>query len=218
MQQQNTSITGVILAGGRSSRMDGQDKGLLPIHGRTMIEYVLETLTPQVDDILISANRHLDSYSRYGYPVIRDKIENFAGPLAGMAAAIENCKSEYILSVPCDGPWVPKDLASRLRHRLEAEGASLSTAHDGQRLQPVFALIHRELLPAILAYLESGERKLGLWIRQQQPALADFSDQPEAFFNVNSPAELAAAEAHLDNPLHPASSSLFGASKSKESN
>lgn len=200
MQQRNTSITGVILAGGRSQRMDGNDKGLLPLNnGRPMIEYVLEALAPQVDEILINANRHLDDYGRFGHQVITDEIEDFAGPLAGMAAAIQNSKSDYILSVPCDGPWVPKDLASRLLHRLQEEDAGVSAAHDGQRLQPVFALIHRDRLPAMLAYLKSGERKLGLWIRQQQAALADFSDQPEAFFNVNSPAELEMAENRLED-------------------
>ena len=196
--------------------MDGNDKGLLPVNGRAMIEYVLDTLAPQVDEILINANRNLESYRQFGRPVISDEVEDFAGPLAGMAAAIQACESDYILSVPCDGPWVPKDLVSRLYAQLEKEGASVSTTHDGQRLQPVFTLMRRDLLPAILAYLESGERRLGYWVKQQQPALVDFSDQPEAFFNVNSPAELAAAEAHLDNPSHPASASLFSAQKRKK--
>ncbi|HEC15811.1 MAG TPA: molybdenum cofactor guanylyltransferase MobA [Sedimenticola sp.] len=216
MQPRTPSITGVILAGGRSRRMQGRDKGLLLLNGRAMIEYVLATLGPQVDEVLISANRHLDDYGRFGRPVITDRIGDFAGPLAGMAAAIQNSKSDYILSVPCDSPWVPGDLAPRLLHRVQAEGASLGAAHDGRRLQPVFALIHRKLLPAMLAYLQSGERKLGLWIRQQQPALADFSDRPEAFFNINSPAELETAEAHLDDPLHPASSGLFGTPPPKQ--
>ncbi|VAX09816.1 Molybdenum cofactor guanylyltransferase [hydrothermal vent metagenome] len=200
MQQNNISITGVILAGGRSRRMDGNDKGLLPLNGRSMIEYVLDAITPQVDEVLINANRNLASYQVYGHPVITDKIADFAGPLAGMAAAIQACDSDYILSVPCDGPWIPKDLVARLLSQLNKEGANISTAHDGQRLQPVFALIRRELLPAILTYLESGERRLGYWVQQQQPALTDFSDQPEAFFNVNSPAELEAAEARLNKP------------------
>ncbi len=209
MPLRNRSITGVILAGGRSRRMDGNDKGLLSINNRAMIEYVIENLSPQVDEILINANRNLDSYSRFGHIVITDQIEGYAGPLAGMAAAIQACESEYILSTPCDGPWVPADLATRLFAQLEKEGASLSTAHDGERLQPVFSLIHRKLLPSILSYLESGERRLGYWVKQQNPALTDFSDQPELFFNVNSPAELEAAKAHLHDPSHPASKGLF---------
>lgn len=203
------SITGVILAGGKSRRMDGNDKGLVPLNSRAMIEYVIEKLAPQVDEVLINANRNLDSYGHFGYPVITDSIEGYAGPLAGMAAAIQACDSEYILTTPCDGPWVPADLVTRLFTQLKKEGASLSTAHDGQRLQPVFTLIHRKLLPSILSYLESGERRLGYWVKQQKPALTDFSDQPEVFFNVNSPAELEAAEAHLDDPSHPASKGLF---------
>jgi len=174
-----------------------------------MIEYVIETLSPQVDNILINANRNQDDYSRFGHTVIADQVEGYAGPLAGMASAIQACHSEYILSAPCDGPWVPIDLAKRLLTQLEKEGASISTAHDGERLQPVFALIHRKLLPSILSYLESGKRRLGYWVKQQNPALADFSDQPEVFFNVNSPVELKAAETHLHDPAHPASKGLF---------
>ncbi len=185
--------------------MGGHDKGLLPINNRAMIEYVIEKLSPQVDDILINANRNLERYSQFGHKVITDQITGYAGPLAGMAAAIQACESEYILSTPCDGPWVPADLASRLFTRLEREGANLSTAHDGERLQPVFILMHRKLLPSILSYLASGERRLGYWVKQQKPALTDFSDQPELFFNVNSPAELKAAEADLRDPAHPAS-------------
>jgi len=186
--------------------MGGHDKGLLSINHRAMIEYVIEKLSPQVDEILINANRNLERYGRLGHAVITDQITGYAGPLAGMAAAIQACESEYILSTPCDGPWVPADLASRLFTQLEREEASLSVAHDGERLQPVFILMHRKLLPSILSYLESGERRLGFWVKQQNPALTDFSDQPELFFNVNSPAELKAAEAHLLDPTHPATS------------
>ncbi len=186
--------------------MGGHDKGLLSINHRAMIEYVIEKLSPQVDEILINANRNLERYGRFGHTVITDQITGYAGPLAGMAAAIQACESEYILSTPCDGPWVPADLASRLFTQLEREEASLSVAHDGERLQPVFILMHRKLLPSILSYLESGERRLGFWVKQQNPALTDFSDQPELFFNVNSPAELKAAEAHLLDPTHPATS------------
>jgi molybdopterin-guanine dinucleotide biosynthesis protein A len=191
------TITGVILAGGRATRMGGRDKGLLPLNGRPMIQFVLDTLGPQVDGILINANRHLDEYGRFGPQVITDEPAEFSGPLAGMAAALHHSQSDYILSVPCDGPWVPQDLARRLLSGLQEQGRKVAAAHDGERLQPVFALIHRDLLPALEAYLASGDRKLGLWIRQQQAALVDFSDQPEAFFNVNSPEELKEAEQRL---------------------
>ncbi len=195
------TITGVILAGGRAQRMEGQDKGLLPLGGRPMIAYVLDSLRPQVDEVLINANRHIEQYQQLGCPVISDQAAGFAGifagPLAGMAAAMAACHSDYILSVPCDGPWLPPDLASRLLEGLRDQNASVATVHDGQRLQPVFALIKCELLPKIKTYLQSGERKLGLWIREQQPALVDFSDQLDAFFNVNSPEELKRAEARL---------------------
>lgn len=201
MGERITSITGVILAGGRATRMGGHDKGLLLLNGRPMIEYVLETLSPQVDKVLINANRHLDEYGQFGPQVITDDPAEFSGPLAGMAAALHNSQSDYILSVPCDGPWVPSELAQRLLDGLREEGAKIAAAHDGERLQPVFALIHRDLLPPLEDYLASGDRKLGLWIRQQQAAMVDFSDQPEAFFNVNSPQELKEAEQRLLDPI-----------------
>jgi len=193
----SVTITGVILAGGRATRMGGRDKGLLPLNGLPMIQYVLKTLTPQVDEVLVNANRHLDEYGQFGHKVVTDEPAEFSGPLAGMAAALHNSQSDYVLSVPCDGPWVPPDLAQRLLAGLQQQGSKIAAAHDGQRLQPVFALIHRGLLPALEDYLAAGDRKLGLWVRQQQAALVDFSDQPEAFFNVNSPEELEAAEQRL---------------------
>jgi len=194
----SVTITGVILAGGRATRMGGRDKGLLPLNGLPMIQYVLKTLTPQVGEVLINANRHLDEYGQFGHKVVTDEPAEFSGPLAGMAAALHNSQSDYVLSVPCDGPWVPPDLAQRLLAGLQQQGRKIAAAHDGQRLQPVFALIHRDLLPALEDYLAAGDRKLGLWVRQQQAALVDFSDQPEAFFNVNSPEELETAEQRLN--------------------
>lgn len=195
--QDKLNITGVILAGGRATRMGGRDKGLLLLNGRPMIQYVLESLSPQVDEVLINANRHLQEYGQFGPPVITDEPKEFSGPLAGMAAALHASHSDYVLSVPCDGPWVPRDLAQRLLKALLLQGTKVAAAHDGERLQPVFALIHRDLLPALEAYLAAGDRKLGMWIKQQQAALVDFSDQVEAFFNVNSPMELREAERRL---------------------
>ncbi len=189
MNQVSDKITGVILAGGKANRMHGRDKGLLSLAGRPMIEYVIEVIRPQVDDLLINANRSKDMYSKYGLRVVQDKKRDFSGPLAGIASGIEAATTDLVLTVPCDCPWIPKDLATRLKKRL-CEGLSMvAVAHDGQRMQSVFALFRREVLKEIYSYLDAGDRKLQLWIERQQPALVDFSDNPDAFININTPEE-----------------------------
>ncbi len=169
--------------------MDGQDKGLVDLAGKPMIEYVIEAIDPQVDEIIINANRSHEAYAGYGRRVIADTTGEFAGPLAGIAAGIEAATTDLILTVPCDGPWVPNDLVSRLHTRMQESSAMVCVAHDGERMQPVFALFRREILPEIHRYLNAGDRKLQLWLRQQELATEDFSDYPEAFVNVNTPEE-----------------------------
>lgn len=191
-------ITGVILAGGRARRMGGRDKGLLPLAGRPMVEYVLEALRPQVDAVLISANRHQAEYGRYGHPVVTDDTDDYPGPLAGMAAGMAHAGEGWILSVPCDGPWLPAALAQRMRLAATAAGASICMAHDGERSQPVFGLLDTALLPSLRDYLAEGGRKIDLWYARHRVALADFSDCPEVFMNVNTPEERAAVEARLE--------------------
>ncbi len=182
-------ITGVILAGGLARRMGGQDKGLIELAGRPMIEYVLEALSPQVDELLINANRSTKHYLRYGHPVIGDAVENYSGPLAGIAAGLEQATNDLVLTVPCDGPWLPHDLGERLYSRLIGEQADICIAHDGVQTQPVFGLFHRKTLPMIVDYLKSGDRKLRLWLDSQNVAMEDFSDNPQCFTNVNTPEE-----------------------------
>ena len=192
-----TRVTGVILAGGMARRMGGVDKGTVPLAGRPMIEYVIGALRPQVDRLLINVNRNRESYAKYGCPLIADSGEGFLGPLAGIAAALERSPDPLVLTVPCDGPWLPSDLFRRLNARLEQTGAPLCVAHDGKRIQPVFGLFRATLLPEIRAFLGSGERRLLDWIHAQAFAWADFSDRPEAFVNVNTPEERARAERKL---------------------
>jgi len=193
----SNNITGIILAGGRASRMDGRDKGLVDLAGRPMIEYVLEAIAPQVSEVLINANRNMEIYENYSRQVIPDSTGDYAGPLAGFAAGLAAAATELVLTVPCDGPWVPLDLVSRLKQQLEQSSSKICVAHDGERMQPVFALLRREALPEIQSYLDGGDRKLGLWVKQQEPAIADFSDHPEAFINVNTPDEKARVERQL---------------------
>ncbi len=190
-------ITGVVLAGGRGERMGGIDKGLIPLNGRPMVQYVLEALRPQVGRIFINANRNQAQYAALGYDVVPDSVGGYLGPLAGMASAMRVAATPYVLTAPCDSPLVVADLAQRLYTALVSERADISAAHDGERLHPVFALLRRDLLPSLEAYLAAGERKIDRWFAGHRLAIADFSDLADAFLNVNDPQERAALEARL---------------------
>lgn len=182
------SITSVVLAGGQGNRMGGQDKGLVPFHGRPLIEHILDGLRPQVGKVLISANRHADAYRRYGM-VIADTLENFQGPLAGFAAALRVAATPYVLTVPCDAPNVPPQLAERLLVTMQDEGAELAVAHDGFRLQPMYALLPLCLLDDLETYLQQGGRSPREWFARHRMATVDFSANAAAFRNMNTPAD-----------------------------
>jgi molybdopterin-guanine dinucleotide biosynthesis protein A len=198
-----SQITGVILAGGRAQRMDGIDKGLVRLAGRSLVEHVLAGLRGQVNGIIINANRNHEVYAGFGYPVVADLFEGYCGPLAGMASAMQEATTPFVLTVPCDSPFVPPDLASRLWRALNEQSASIAAAYAEGRLQPVFALIDRDLLPALRRYLESGERKVDRWYAEQRLAVAGFADTPEAFININSFEELAEIEHRLSRRAAP---------------
>lgn len=193
----DNNVTAVILAGGMARRMSGQDKGLIELNGRPMIEYIIEALKPQVDSIVINANRNLEQYRRYGYPVVEDIIGDYFGPLVGMASGLQACNSDRILTVPCDSPFVPPTLANKLNAALLEQGADLSVANDSERMQPVFAMLRRHLLPSLLAYLDDGGRKIDTWYAEHKMALADFSDWPDAFININTPEDKTAVEQRI---------------------
>lgn len=180
-------ITGLILAGGRASRMGGEDKGLIEVNTRPMIDYVLAALKPQADSILINANRNLERYAGYGYRVVSDELTDFQGPLAGIATAMARSESAYLLVAPCDSPLVPEDLGARLYDALADANAEIAVAHDGARMQPVFSLLKRDLLASLLAFLEQGERKIDRWYARHSVALADFTHRPDTFLNINTP-------------------------------
>ena len=186
----NGGVTGLILAGGAARRMGGGDKGLTMLAGKPLIEYALARLAPQVDALIINANRNLDRYADYGCPVAADLQQGFQGPLAGMASGLKETTTEFMVCAPCDSPLLPEDLVQRLFRQLREQDAELSVAHNGERLQPVFALMRTALAGSLLAFLEGGGRKIDQWFQRHQLAVADFSDQPAAFSNVNSPEEL----------------------------
>ena len=177
--------------------MDNRDKGLVELGGRPMIERVLERVRPQAGNIIINANRHPERYRRYGHPVIADATEDFQGPLAGMAAALHHCGTRWMMTVPCDSPLLPLDLAARLYHVLETNGADLAVADDGERLHPVFCMLSRGLACDLDDFLANGGRKIDQWFEQVSTARADFSEAPECFGNVNTADELARMEQEL---------------------
>ena len=191
-------ISAVILAGGRARRMDGADKGLIELRGRPLLDYIISALRPQVGAILVNANRNLARYRAFGYPVSTDLMPGFHGPLAGMATGMQAADTPYLLTLPCDSPFVAAHLADTLYRTLISAGVELSVAHDGVRLQPVFALLGCALLPDLLAYLDAGGRRVDTWYARHRLAVADFSTSPEMFLNLNTPADQAALEDRLD--------------------
>jgi molybdenum cofactor guanylyltransferase len=191
---ESTKTCGVILAGGRATRMGGEDKGLVLLGGRPMVAWIAAALAPQVDALIINANRNIDRYAALGYPVVPDALAEFQGPLAGMASAMQAMGPRDLVTAPCDSPFVPPDLVARLRRSRATAGAGIAVAHDGGRLQPVFALISCSLRASLEAFLARGDRKIDLWFEQCGYATADFSDCQRTFININSPDELRAIE------------------------
>lgn len=182
-------VTAVILAGGRGSRMGGLDKGLVELNGRPLIEHVISAIAGQVGALVINANRNLERYQAFGYPVITDSMLDYQGPLAGFLAAMAAVDSDDIVSLPCDAPLLCDDYVARLLQARERENADIAVAHDGRRMQPVHALIPVRLRDSLQRYLDGGDRKIDLWYAQHRLALADFSDVPSTFVNVNTPEE-----------------------------
>lgn len=180
------NITALILAGGKGRRLGGADKGKVKFNGKCLIEHVIAAIKPQVATVIINANRHLDDYSLYGYQVISDNLAGFQGPLAGYASGLQAISTPYMVVVPCDGPWIYKDLVCRLAKTMASQNAEISVAHDGQRMQPVYCLLGRTLLPSLEEFLSQGGRKIDKWYTCHAVALADFSDIPNCFYNVNT--------------------------------
>lgn len=191
------SVTGLVLAGGLARRMGGEDKGLVELLGRPMIEYVLDALRPQVGAVLISANRNLDRYVAFGHPVIPDALGGYLGPLAGVLAGLRSLRTDFLLTVPCDAPLVGPDLARRLYGACVAAGADAAVATDGRRQQPVFLLLRAGVAPGLESYLAAGGRRVDTWLGRLRLAEADFSDAPDTFVNVNDADERRRLEAQL---------------------
>ncbi|MDX1573390.1 MAG: molybdenum cofactor guanylyltransferase MobA [Methylophaga sp.] len=195
------TVSGVILAGGLARRMGGEDKGLVDFHGQPLIKHVIKRLLPQVDQLLINANRNIDRYQQFGYRVIADTLTDFQGPLAGMLSGMQNASSDYILTAPCDGPLLSQKLRQRMLESLLHSGKTIAVATDGQRLQPVYCLMPRHLQADLETFLKSGERKIDLFFAQYPLAEVDFSDETSCFVNLNHPQDLAALPVNCPLPM-----------------
>lgn len=194
----NNGVTGLVLAGGRGTRMGQVDKGLQPLRGMPMVQHVLQRLGAQVDRIMINANQNLETYAAFDVPVWPDALEGFAGPLAGLQTGLMHCETPLLVTAPCDSPFLPADLVARLSAAMTAEQAVLAVAVTGagDRLQPhpVFCLAQRSLLPHLSAFLAGGGRKVDAWFADLRVARVHF-DQEDAFRNINTLDELRAFDA-----------------------
>ena len=188
--QRLAKITGVVLAGGRGSRMGGKDKGLVLLNGVALFHFVLETLRPQVDQLVISANRHIEIYQQAGVPVITDSLPDYPGPLAGMLAVMEAVESEWFLFSPCDTPNIPSNLASCLWDGLGDPAVSAVWVNDGERDHPGIALIHRSVKVALRAYLSTGERRVMQFLLSIGGRAIVFDKALTYFLNINTLDEL----------------------------
>jgi len=184
------SVSGLILAGGRGLRMGGADKGLLLESGKPLVAHAIERLLPQVDKLMINANRNRDSYERWTYPVIEDVLPEFPGPLAGLHTGLLACDTDLLVTIPCDVPKFPRDLVARFRQTLKSHPAAPVTwaiAPDGEH--PVFLLCKKTLLPALENYLGQGKRRVRDFLREAGGVPTHFEDGA-TFKNLNTPEAL----------------------------
>lgn len=199
-------ITALVLAGGRGTRMGGVDKGLQTFNGTPLALHTLLRLQMQqgglIGEVMINANRNLAAYEAFGAPVWPDSLPDYAGPLAGFMTGLERCETPFLMTVPCDTPLFPPDLAVRLADALGRENADIAMAaareEDGQiRTQPVFCLLRAELLESLVAFTHEGGRKIDRWTALHKTVTVPFdqpNDDPRAFFNANTLAELHSLE------------------------
>ena len=194
-----TSVAAVILAGGLARRMGGVDKGLVQLKGEPMVSRALRRVKPQVARIVINANRNHEAYGKFSVPVVADSIDGHLGPLAGLLTALEYFDEEYVFMCPCDSPFLPENMVSRMFNAMQTpEPATLAVATDGVRTQPVFLLVHKSCQSTLTGFLEAGERKIDRWFDKEKLVEVSFEDFPDAFRNINTEDELKAVEVELD--------------------
>ncbi len=182
-------VSVLVLAGGQGRRMGGADKGLLTLQGHPLVVWVLEAVAPQADEVLISANRNLDAYREYGYPVLPDDTPESQGPLAGLARALASAAHPLVLCVPCDTPFLPGDLAVRLHDALDQRQAQIAIAATDDHVHRTVCLCRRDVLPSLTQFLSSGGRRVGAWQESLKFIEVHFSDA-QSFRNFNTPQAL----------------------------
>ena len=175
--------------------MGGVDKGLQPLRGKPMVTWVMERFAPQVDEVLINANQNVERYAALGHRVIPDEIAGFAGPLAGLHRGLTEAQHGLVATVPCDSPFLPRDLVARLRAALEREQAEIAVARTGKQPHPVFCLCRKRVLPGLTDFLAAGGRKIDAWYAKLKVVEVAFDDNPDAFSNINTEDELRAFDA-----------------------
>jgi molybdopterin-guanine dinucleotide biosynthesis protein A len=179
-------ISCIILAGGRATRMNNVDKGLVLLQNKPLIAHVIARLKPQADEVLINANREIAAYEAFGYPVLRDENEEFIGPLAGFSLGLQHAKHDYILTVPCDSPLLPLSLADRLLNGISEAHADIAVASSDGDTHPVFCLMKKSVLPSLIEFLDAGERKVSAWQKSLNYTEVSFSDNSDEFINLNT--------------------------------
>ena len=179
-------VTVVVLAGGKASRMDGEDKGLIVFRELPLIAHVVNVVKPKVSQILISANRNIEEYANFG-KVIRDDLKGFQGPLAGISKALKVCSTPYLLVLPCDSPLIDAALIDSMTEKMEVSNADICVAHDGSIMHATFALMKTIMEKSLEDFLEEGGRKMALWYRQQSLERIDVSSHLEVLTNINRP-------------------------------
>ncbi len=192
-------ISSIILSGGLATRMGGIDKGLVELQKKPLVQYVIERLIPQTDEILINANREITKYQAFNLPILQDETPDFIGPLAGFSLGLKHARHDYLLTVPCDSPLVPLDLAERLYASLIKHNADIAVAASDGHAHPVFSLCKKSVLPALTKYLQQGERKVSAWQKSLTYIEVDFSDNADTFINLNTLVELKALELKLEH-------------------
>ena len=185
------AVSGLVLAGGLGRRMGGVDKGLQLLRGKPMVSWVIARLAPQVGEVVINANQNLETYRAFGHRVVRDEIGGFAGPLAGLHAGLKAASHPLVVTVPCDSPFLPPDLVSRLENSLGNN--DLAVAKTGDQPHPVFALVRKGVVQSLEAFLASGGRKIDAWYASLKVVEVSFDDEAEAFRNINTVEELKGA-------------------------
>ncbi len=192
-------ISAIILSGGRATRMNGVDKGLVQLQNKPLSAHVIERLKPQVGEILINANREITAYKKFGYPVLQDENADYIGPLAGFSLGLQHAQHEYVLTVPCDSPLLPLDLAERLLKGILESRTDIAVASSAGETHQVFCLCKKSVLPSLVEYLANGGRKVSAWQKSQRYVEVDFGDNPDGFTNLNTFEDLAALELKLKN-------------------